>query len=134
MSFIFSRRFTLVLSITFEYTGRLVSLYLAFPIPNLKSSIFPEMFIPILIAAYVPMGEWTRLLIVFSGFIPALIGFIYAVKIEQMAGYYECAKCKHRYVPTLKAACWAPHKGRTRNMKCPACGEKSWQKKVITKE
>ena len=92
------------------------------------------LFIPILIAAYVPMGEWTRLLIVFSGFIPALIGFIYAVKIEQMAGYYECAKCKHRYVPTLKAACWAPHKGRTRNMKCPACGEKSWQKKVITKE
>ena len=92
------------------------------------------LFIPILIAAYVPMGEWTRLLIVFSGFIPALIGFIYAVKIEQMAGYYECAKCKHRYVPTLKAACWASHKGRTRNMKCPACGEKSWQKKVITKE
>ena len=28
----------------------------------------------------------------------------------------------------------APHMGRTRYMKCPECGKRSWQKKVLSKE
>ena len=47
----------------------------------------------------------------------------FAVRIEQIAGYYECAKCGHRYVPTYRAVNMAMHMGRTRYMKCPACGE-----------
>ena len=56
------------------------------------------------------------------------------VKIEQIAGYYECANCQHRYVPTYASVVWAPHIGRTRYMKCPDCHQKSWHKKVISKE
>ncbi len=56
------------------------------------------------------------------------------VKIEQIAGYYECAKCHHRYVPTYASVVWAPHFGRTRHMKCPECHQKSWHKKVISKK
>ena len=78
--------------------------------------------------------EWQGVLIVFSGMIPAFVGFFFAMKIEQVAGYYECKHCGHRYVPTFKAITFAPHMGRTRHMKCPECGEKSWQKKVIGKE
>lgn len=52
----------------------------------------------------------------------------------QLAGYYECKECGHRYVPTYKAVNLAPHMGRTRYMKCPKCNEKSWQKKVLNKE
>lgn len=89
---------------------------------------------PIVIGAYAPLEEWKKLVIVFSGFIPALIGFSFAIKIEQTAGYYECKECGHRYVPSLKAMYFAPHMGRTRKMKCPACGKKSWQKKVISKD
>ena len=92
------------------------------------------LFVPIFIAAFVPMEEWKRVLVMFSGFIPCFVGFIYAVKIEQVAGYYECQKCGHRYVPTMKAVTMAPHMGRTRKMCCPKCNEKSWQKKVISKE
>ena len=51
--------------------------------------------------------------------------------IEQKAGYYECGECHHKYVPEYKNMLWAPHMGRTRYMKCPKCGMKSWQKKVI---
>ena len=76
------------------------------------------LFVPIFIAAFVPMEEWKRVLVMFSGFIPCFVGFIYAVKIEQVAGYYECQKCGHRYVPTMKAVTMAPHMGRTR--KCVA--------------
>ncbi|MBR0446015.1 MAG: helix-turn-helix transcriptional regulator [Oscillospiraceae bacterium] len=92
------------------------------------------LMVPIVIGAYAPLEEWKKLVIVFSGFIPALIGFGFAMKIEQTAGYYECQHCKHRYVPSLKTMYLAPHMGRTRKMRCPKCGKKSWQKKVISKD
>lgn len=92
------------------------------------------LFIPIIIGALIQLEEWKRLLIVFSGFVPAFIGFFFALKIEQVAGYYECNECGHRYVPTFKAVNIAMHTGRTRYMKCPNCGKKSWQKKVVSKE
>lgn len=92
------------------------------------------LFIPILIGALLPMEDWQRIVLVFAGVIPAVIGIFFALKIEQIAGYYECKHCKHRYVPTFKAVNLAPHIGRTRKMKCPECGKKSWQKKVLSKK
>ena len=92
------------------------------------------LFVPILIAAYLPMTDWLRVVLIFSGFVSGIVGFCFAMRIEQVAGYYECKECHHRYVPTAKAMYLAPHMGRTRKMKCPACGKKSWQKKVLTKE
>ncbi|MBE6664460.1 MAG: helix-turn-helix domain-containing protein [Ruminococcaceae bacterium] len=93
------------------------------------------LLIPIMIASYVPnLEDWQRIIIVFSGVIPCFVGFFFAIKIEQVAGYYECKHCGHRYVPTFKAATFSMHMGRTRYMKCPKCGKKSWQKKVISKE
>lgn len=91
------------------------------------------LFIPVIIVGLVQMEEWLRTVIVFSAFIPSLIGLWFALKIEQVAGYYECRKCGHKYVPTYKAVNLAPHVGRTRYMKCPECGKKSWQKKVLNK-
>ncbi len=96
---------------------------------------FIILFVPVLLGALLPIKEeWVRLILVFSGFIPGMIGFLFTLKIEQVAGYYECKLCKHRYVPTYKAVNMAMHMGRTRYMRCPACGKKSWQKKVLTKD
>ena len=92
------------------------------------------LLIPLVIANVIPMEEWIKLVLILSGFIPFLIGIFFAVKIEQVAGYYECKHCKHRYVPTFKAVTLAMHMGRTRYMCCPKCNQKSWQKKVLTKE
>lgn len=92
------------------------------------------LFVPIFISAYATLPEWQRVLIMFSGFPPAIVGFALAMKVEQVAGYYACKHCGHRYVPELKAMYRAPHMGRTRWMKCPECGQKSWQKKVLSKE
>ena len=92
------------------------------------------LMVPVFIGALLPMEDWQRIIIVFSGFIPAFIGFGFAIKIEQVAGYYECGKCGHKYVPEFKKMFFAPHIGRTRQMKCPNCGKISWQKKVISKE
>ncbi len=91
------------------------------------------MFLPIFIGALLPMEEWVRLVVVFSGFIPGIIGLLFAIRIEQVAGYYECRHCRHRYVPTYSAVSLAQHRGRTRYMRCPKCNKKSWQKKVLSK-
>ena len=86
------------------------------------------------IASYVQIEEWLRILLILIGLAPILIACPFMLKIEQVAGYYECKKCGHRYVPTFKAVNLAMHMGRTRYLKCPGCGKKSWQKKVISKE
>lgn len=94
---------------------------------------FIILFVPILVGALLPMEDWQRIIFVCSGIIPAVVGFFFALKLEQVAGYYECKHCHHRYVPTFKAINSAPHMGRTRYMKCPKCHKKSWQKKVVEK-
>ena len=92
------------------------------------------LFVPIFIAAFLPMEDWQRVVLMFSGFIPCFVGFFFALKIEQVAGYYACQHCGHKYVPTFRATSCAMHMGRTRYMKCPACNKKSWQKKIVEKE
>ena len=92
------------------------------------------LFVPTLVAAFVPMEDWLKAVLIVSGFIPGLIGLHFAMKIEQTAGYYACRHCNQKYVPTLHAMYIAPHFGRTRYMRCPQCGKKSWQKKVLRKE
>ena len=87
-----------------------------------------------LIAAYVPMDTWLRITFAVSGFVIGLVGLFFAMRIEQTAGYYECAKCHHKYVPRYASALFAMHMGRTRYMKCPHCGKKSWQRKRINKD
>ena len=84
-------------------------------------------------AAYAPMEEWIRIVLIIIGFIPVLILTPFMLKIEQTAGYYECQKCGNRYIPKYSSVFMSMHAGRTRYMKCPKCNEKSWQKKVISK-
>ena len=85
-------------------------------------------------AAYVPMEDWQRILLIVVGAIPLLVALPFLIRIEQKAGYYECAKCGHKYVPKFTAVLNAMHMGRTRYMRCPECGKRSWQKKRISKD
>lgn len=92
-------------------------------------------FIPTMFASFIPdIADGIRVGLILSGFIPGAIGLGFAIRIEQVAGYYACKKCGHRYVPSFKNVLWSMHMGRTRYMKCPKCGQKSWQKKVVSKE
>ena len=89
---------------------------------------------PVFVGALVPMENWKRIVVAFSGFVPGFVGFFFATKLEQVAGYYECQSCGHRYVPTYRAVNMAAHMGRTRHMKCPKCGARTWQKKRLSKK
>ena len=83
------------------------------------------------VASFLQMQTWLRISLIIFSFIVAIIGILFALKIEQIAGYYVCKKCNHKYVPKFKSVLFAPHINRTRYMKCPNCKQKSWQKKVI---
>ena len=89
-------------------------------------------FALIFIASFVEMKDWLRITLIMTGFIPFIIMIPFAIRIEQKAGYYECEHCHHKYVPTFSSVLWAMHVNRTRYMKCPKCGKRSWQKKVIS--
>ena len=92
------------------------------------------LFVMVLLASLASMENWLRIAIIAFGFVIFLASCFYALRINQIVGYYECKKCGHKYVPTYKAVNLAPHMGRTKYMKCPKCGEKSWQKKPLNKE
>ncbi len=88
----------------------------------------------IFVACYVPMTDWLRIVLGGTGFVFLFVIAFCLLKIEQVAGYYECQKCHHKYVPTYNSVLWAMHINRTRYMKCPECHKWSWQKKVISKD
>lgn len=87
----------------------------------------------VLIASYLNIKTHLKIISIAVAFIIFFSWCFVALKIEQVAGYYHCKKCGHKYVPTFKQINRAPHMGRTRYMKCPCCNIKSWQKKVINK-
>jgi transcriptional regulator with XRE-family HTH domain len=85
------------------------------------------------IACFVEMATWLRFALIFGGLGVFFIAILFLVRIEQKAGYYECKCCGHKYVPTYKQTLFSMHVNRTRYLKCPKCGKKSWSKKVISK-
>ena len=88
----------------------------------------------VIIAVILPMEEWKMGLTVGLSVLPLLIATPFAIKIEQKAGYYECRRCGHRYVPKYGSVFMAMHVHTTRYLRCPKCGKMSWQEKVIEKK
>jgi len=93
------------------------------------------LLLPIIIVSilenYYSIPEWVNIVVIVSGLIPCLVGLFYALKIEQVAGYYECKECGHKHVPTYSQTFVARHIGRTRKLKCSYCKKRTWHKKVI---
>lgn len=87
-----------------------------------------------IIASYINIPEIWRILIVVGSVLLSLPLILFAILIEKDAGFYECEHCHHKYIPTWKAVLWSPHMGRTRKMKCPKCGKKTWNKKTTNND
>lgn len=73
--------------------------------------------------------------LIVSGCVIVVAAALIGLGIEVKTGYYECAECGHIYKPSslLKTA-FAIHMNTTRYMKCPKCGKRCWQKKVLAKD
>ena len=87
----------------------------------------------VLLVGWLELDKLKATIILTISSIIFIVGMGLALRIEQIAGYYECANCHHKYVPTYKGILWAQHMCRTRKLKCPKCGKKTWNKKVLKK-
>ena len=92
------------------------------------------MLVLCMIAAFANIADWLRIVLIVVGLLPILVAMPFMIRIEQTAGYYECKECGNKYIPEYGSVFMAMHYGRTRYMKCPKCGKRSWQKKVISKD
>ena len=84
-----------------------------------------------ILASYLDIQNYLRIIIIAIGFINVVVMFIVSVIIETKVGFYQCGKCGHKYIPTYSQSINSMHMGRTRYMKCPKCHKRSWNKKVI---
>ena len=91
-------------------------------------------FATTILSGLLDIEDWQRITLIVIGVLPVIVAMPFMIKLEQTAGYYECAECDHRYVPTYKSVFFSAHIHTTRYMRCPQCGRKSWQKKVLTKD
>lgn len=83
------------------------------------------------VSSYLINENWLRGVILGVSLFIVLLVAPFCWRIETKAGYYQCSKCGYKYVPSYKASVFAMHMGLTKYMKCPECGKKSWQKKVL---
>lgn len=90
--------------------------------------------VQVLVVVFFVKNTTAQILLFILAFAFLIIGVSFALKIEAETGYYECQKCHNKYVPKYSSVYFAMHLGTTRYMKCPKCGKKSWQKKVMSKE
>ena len=77
-------------------------------------------------------GKLLGAIICVSTTVLVIAAFI-ALKFEVDAGYYECKKCHHKFIPTYGEAIMSMHMSTTRYLKCPKCHKRSWAKKVMSK-
>lgn len=86
----------------------------------------------ILLAGYLQMETWLRILLVGIAGVVIGGGIFVAVSLEMSFGTFECPRCKARFVPGKKEFIMSPHSLTTRYLRCPECGEKSHCKRRLT--
>lgn len=87
----------------------------------------------IIVAAYLVQSLIARIGLFIIAFLIFIMGVSVALKIETEAGYYECENCHNKYIPSYKSVYFAMHIGKIRYLKCPKCGKRTWNRKVLNK-
>lgn len=86
----------------------------------------------VLLAGYLEMEVWLRILLIVTACIVIVGGIGVAVALDIDAGTFECGKCGTRFRPTPAAYIAGPHTITRRKLKCPNCGEVSYCKKRLS--
>lgn len=86
-----------------------------------------------LLAGLLPMAVLLRVLVIAIGVVVSGLGIGVACVLDKDAGAYECPRCGHRFVPTMKEYVMGPHTMLRRKLKCPNCGKKSYCRKRLTR-
>ncbi len=75
------------------------------------------------IVSYIEMPVAIRIALIIFAVITAVAGVGTAATLEVKAGYYQCPKCGHRFVPAMKDYVKGYHTLTKRRLTCPECGK-----------
>lgn len=88
----------------------------------------------ILLVGIVSIATYLKIILIVLSFIFIFVGLFGLVLLDVNIGYFECAECHERFIPTIKDYVFGMHTLRKRKLKCPICGKKTWCLKRMTRK
>ena len=89
----------------------------------------------ILFIGFAPIATYLKIILIALAFIFIVVGVVGLVILDANIGYFECAECHERFIPSVKDYTFGLHTLKKRRLTCPRCGKKTWCcKKMIKKD
>lgn len=88
----------------------------------------------ILLVGIVSIATYLKIILIVLSFIFIFVGLFGLVLLDVNIGYFECAECHERFIPSIKDYVFGMHTLKKRKLKCPICGKKTWCLKRMTRK
>lgn len=88
----------------------------------------------ILLVGIVSITTYLKIILIVLSFIFIFVGLFGLVLLDVNIGYFECAECHERFIPSIKDYVFGMHTLKKRKLKCPICGKKTWCLKRMTRK
>lgn len=88
----------------------------------------------ILLVGIVSIATYLKIILIALSFIFIFVGLFGLVLLDVNIGYFECAECHERFIPSIKDYVFGMHTLKKRKLKCPICGKKTWCLKRMTRK
>ena len=87
----------------------------------------------ILFVGFTSIATYLKIILVALALIFIVVGITGLIILDTNIGYFECAKCHERFIPSVKDYTFGLHTLKKRKLTCPKCGKKTWCSKRINK-
>ena len=88
----------------------------------------------ILLVGIVSIATYLKIILIVLSLIFIFVGLFGLVLLDVNIGYFECAECNERFIPSIKDYVFGMHTLKKRKLKCPICGKKTWCLKRMTRK
>lgn len=88
----------------------------------------------ILLVGIVSIATYLKIILIVLSLIFIFVGLFGLILLDVNIGYFECAECHERFIPSIKDYVFAMHTLKKRKLKCPICGKKTWCLKRMTRK
>ena len=88
----------------------------------------------ILLVGIVSIATYLKIILIVLSLNFIFVGLFGLVLLDVNIGYFECAECHERFIPSIKDYVFGMHTLKKRKLKCPICGKKTWCLKRMTRK
>ena len=88
----------------------------------------------ILLVGIASIATYLKIILIVLSFIFIFVGLFGLILLDVNIGYFECAECHERFIPSIKDYVLGMHTLKKRKLKCPICGKKTWCLKRMTRK